>query len=316
LPARYVIKKVVQATRGCYYSCSFCSVPKINPGYRMRPVKNVLADCGYDNFRFWWQRKIVWFWDDNLTANKQYIKKLLSGLIPLKKWWLTQASIDVAFDDELLDLMKKSGCIGVFIGIESFLPGSLDDANKHQNKFGYYKKAVAALHAKGICVMAGFIAGFDSDTPETIRGMADQLMDIGIDVPFISILTPFQGTSLYEKLKTEGRLLSGRSLGFSNGYNVAFYPACMTPDELLSAHRSLWTKAFSLFRTLQRIFRSLRYLRFGAFCMSLTMNGFYCLKNVTGNTPIDMGAVHPEGRKKLVSPSALKIKVRGEGMAG
>ena len=120
LPDRFFIKRVVQATRGCPFHCSFCTVPSINPGFRMRPVDKVLTDIRYNNFRHWWQRKLVWFWDDNLTANRPYIRELLSGMVPLKKWWLTQASMDIAKDESLLELMKASGCIGVFFGIESF----------------------------------------------------------------------------------------------------------------------------------------------------------------------------------------------------
>lgn len=291
LPDNYVVKKVVQATRGCYYTCSFCSVPRINPGFRMRPVSDVLKDCAYDHFPFWWQRKIVWFWDDNLTANRQYIKKLLKGMVPLKKWWLTQASIDVAWDDNLLDLMKASGCIGIFIGIESFEKDSLIDAQKHQNKLAYYKKAVSKLHKRGICVMAGFIAGFDHDTQKSITKMSQQLLDIGIDVPFLSILTPFCGTQIYEKLKKEGRLIPERGWRFWNGYNVSYYPAKMIPGELLQAHRYLWRRAFSLSHTFKRVLRGFFRLRFGAFCLSLAMNSFYCLKNLRGNIPVDMGAV-------------------------
>ncbi|HYH55768.1 MAG TPA: hypothetical protein VD772_04100, partial [Anseongella sp.] len=104
LPDKFFIKKVIQATRGCPFSCSFCTVPSLNPGFRLRPVKDVVRDASYDEFRYWWQRKVVWFWDDNLTIRRPYIKQLLNAMIPLKKWWLTQASMDIAKDPELLDL--------------------------------------------------------------------------------------------------------------------------------------------------------------------------------------------------------------------
>ncbi|MBO9658219.1 MAG: B12-binding domain-containing radical SAM protein, partial [Chitinophagaceae bacterium] len=161
LPSRFFIRKVIQATRGCPFSCSFCTVPSLNPGFRLRPVKDVIRDASYDKFNWWWQRKIVWFWDDNLTIKRPYIRELLQQMIPLKKWWLTQASMDIAKDPELLDLMKASGCIGVFLGIESFGTDSLTDANKRQNKIANYATAVKAIRKRGIAVMAGFIAGFD-----------------------------------------------------------------------------------------------------------------------------------------------------------
>jgi radical SAM superfamily enzyme YgiQ (UPF0313 family) len=94
LPDAFFVQRVVQVTRGCPFSCSFCTVPTINPGFRMRPLDNVLKDIQYNHFEHWWQRKVVWFWDDNLTANRTFVKALLRAMIPLKKWWLTQASME------------------------------------------------------------------------------------------------------------------------------------------------------------------------------------------------------------------------------
>lgn len=285
LSSEFFVRRVVQATRGCPFSCSFCSVPSVNPGFRMRPVDDVIADIQYNDFPHWWQRKVVWFWDDNLTARRGYIEKLLKTMIPLKKWWLTQASLDIAKDPALLDLMKASGCIGVFFGIESFGPESLKDANKRQNKIEQYRQAIDAVHARGIAVMAGFIAGFDGDTPESIVGMAERLQEIGVDVPFLSILTPYKGTPLYDKLEEEGRLLRERGWQFYNGYNVAFCPLQMTPAELLKAHRTLWKKAFSPIYVLRRMSRAPFRLHLGAMLLSLAMNGFYGLKALRGNQP-------------------------------
>lgn len=287
LAKKFFIPKVVQATRGCPFSCSFCTVPTLNPGFRMRPIKEVIKDINYDDFSHWWQRKVVWFWDDNLTINRSYIKELLTEMIPGKRWWLTQASMDIARDGQLLDLMKKSGCIGIFFGIESFTEESLEDAGKRQNKIQEYKKHIKELHKRGICVMAGFIAGFDGDTPETITAMAKRLYDIGVDVPFLSILTPYKGTKLYKQLQNENRILE-QGWEFYNGYNVCFAPKNMTPQELLLAHRNLWKETFSLQYALRRIMRSVFYLRCGAFLMATFMNVFYCLKKLRHNEPVCM----------------------------
>lgn len=290
LPGKFFIKKVIQATRGCPFSCSFCTVPSLNPGFRLRPVKDVIRDASYDNFGHWWQRKVVWFWDDNLTIRRPYIRELLQEMIPLKKWWLTQASMDIAKDPELLDLMKASGCIGVFLGIESFGAESLADANKKQNKISQYKQAVGAIRKRGIAVMAGFIAGFDHDDQESVVSMAGRLMEIGVDVPFLSIMTPFRGTPIYTKLKEEGRILENRNWNFYNGYNVAFRPKHLSEEELLTAHRALWKRSFSLSHSLKRILRGAFSLRTGAFLLSLFMNSFYCLKRLRKNYPVNMSS--------------------------
>lgn len=287
LPNKFFIKKVLQATRGCPFTCSFCTVPSLNPGFRLRPIEDVIRDASYDDFPFWWQRKIVWFWDDNLTIRRPYIRALLKEMIPLKKWWLTQASMDIAKDEELLDLMRESGCIGVFLGIESFGEESLKDANKRQNKIANYKSAVQAIRKRGIAVMSGFIAGFDNDDYTSIVAMSKEMMNIGIDVPFLSIMTPFKGTPLYEKLKAEDRILDDRGWNFYNGYNVAFEPEKLSANELLQAHRELWGQCFSFKNSLIRIFRAFQ-LRRGAFWMSVFMNAFYCLKRLRRNYPVDM----------------------------
>ena len=291
LPDRFFIKRVVQATRGCPFHCSFCTVPSLNPGFRMRPVEKVIADIRYNNFKHWWQRKLVWFWDDNLTANRRYISELLTAMIPFKKWWLTQASMDIAKDENLLGLMKASGCIGVFFGMESFGEASLQDAHKSQNKAEQYAETIRALHRRGICVMAGFISGFDGDSPSTIKAMAQRLHEAGVDVPFLSILTPFRGSEAYDKMVAENRILLERGWEFYNGYNVTFRPKQMSPEELLSAHRQLWREAFSLKYSFLRVIRSLKYLRLGAFLMCLFMNAFYCLKCLRGNEPISFDSV-------------------------
>ena len=306
LSERFFVRRVVQATRGCPFTCSFCSVPSVNPGFRTRPVASVLRDVAYDDFPHWWQRKVVWFWDDNLTVRRPYVKELLRGMVPLKKWWLTQASIDVAKDRELLDLMEASGCIGIFLGIESLNAGSLAEANKRQNRIGTYADAIEKLHERGICVMAGFIAGFDHDTPESIVTMADQLYEIGVDVPFLSILTPYKGTALHDRMEEENRLLD-RSWDFYNGYNVAFRPAQMGDDDLRDAHRALWQRAFSPSYSLRRVLRASRRLRPGALMMATAMNGFYGWKRLSGNRPLD-------ARERMEARPELPGRAQGFGL--
>ena len=295
LPPSFFVPRVVQATRGCPFACSFCTVPSLNPGFRTRPVRDVLADIDYDNFPHWWQRRVVWFWDDNLTAKRSYIKQLLREMIPRKRWWLTQASMDIVRDRELLDLMEASGCIGIFFGIESFSTKSLHDANKPQNKIEQYRLCVERLHERGICVMAGFVSGFDNDDAESIVEMADQLQEIGIDVPFLSVLTPYKGTALHAQMDGNGRILPDRGWDYYNGYNVTFQPNNLGSAELLDAHRELWRRAFSPVQAGARVLRATRTLRRGAFLMSACMNGFYGLKRLRGNEPIDMRTLadHP-----------------------
>ena len=306
LPPSFFVPRVVQATRGCPFACSFCTVPSLNPGFRTRPVGDVLADVDYDDFPHWWQRRVVWFWDDNLTARRDYVKELLRAMIPRKRWWLTQASMDIVRDRELLDLMEASGCIGIFFGVESFRGASLRDANKPQNNVGRYRECVARLHERGICVMAGFVAGFDHDDADSIVAMSDQLQEIGVDVPFLSVLTPYKGTPLYEQMAGHGRLL-GRGWRYYNGYNVTFRPQSLGSAELLDAHRELWRRAFSPSHVAARMARGTRTLRRGALLMSSCMNGFYGLKRLRGNEPLD---IRPRDTDAIREVEALSVDRR------
>ena len=308
LEPRFVIPRVVQATRGCPFRCRFCSVPQMNPGFRTRPVDEVLRDIADSHFARGWQERVVWFWDDNLLVDRPWAYRLLDGMRGLDRWWLTQASIDITRDTRLLDQMERSGCIGVFLGIESLDRGDLVAVGKRQNRARAYADAIRRLHERGICVMAGFIAGFDSQRPEDVERMADRLDAIGVDVPFLSILTPYRGTPLYDELLRDGRLLLDRDWPHYNGYNVAFWPARMTPGELLRAHRRLWKRAFSPPAVLRRLARGATTLRPGAALLSAAMNGFYGLKGTTGNLPADaplpsaLRIAHPSPADALLPP--------------
>ena len=158
----------------------------------MRPIDDVIRDIEGSTFRFWWQNKVVWFWDDNLLVRRVWARQLLRELAGLNRWWLTQASLDIVHDTKLLDLMQRSGCIGIFLGIES-----LDDRDlRSVGKISKSRGQISGGHflgsmERGICVMAGFISGFDDQTPEIIISTADRLDAIGVDVPFLSILPHF-----------------------------------------------------------------------------------------------------------------------------
>ena len=287
LERRFLVPRVVQATRGCPFSCSFCTVPDLNPGFRVRPVAEVMRDIGDTHFARPWQERVVWFWDDNLLVQRRWAKELLSALSGSDKWWLTQASIDIVRDRELCTHMERSGCIGIFLGIESLDAEALRSVDKRQNRVAQYRDAVARLHDHGICVMAGFISGFDNQTHADVVRVAAALDELEFDVPFLSILTPFRGTPLYTELLRDGRILQDRGWNHYNGYNVAFRPKRMSAHELLRAHRELWRRAFSPAAALGRVARGARQLRPGALMLSTAMNGFYGLKRFTGNPPAD-----------------------------
>jgi len=250
------------------------------PDHEVELVHEQVSEIPFD-----WQDKFAWFWDDNLLVQRRWAKDLLREMVGLRRYWLTQASIDIVKDRELLSLMEKSGCAGIFLGIESLDAASIAEVDKKQNRVAEYRSAIDSLHDHGICVMAGFISGFDEQTEESIVRTAEGLNEIGVDVPFLSILTPFRGTPLYDQLLAEGRILGDRGWDHYNGYNVTFRPRRMSPEGLLRAHRELWNQAFGYTLVAERLARGVRTLSRGGMMLSAAMNGFYGLKRATGNVP-------------------------------
>src|SRR5262249_19040146 len=119
----YFTTNLVQATRGCPYHCSFCSVSTVNPKYRRRPIADVVAEIEALPGR------TLFFIDDNLFIHREYTRELFRALIPLRKKWIGEASINIADDPELLDLAVASGMVGLLVGFESVVPGAIREMN-------------------------------------------------------------------------------------------------------------------------------------------------------------------------------------------
>jgi radical SAM superfamily enzyme YgiQ (UPF0313 family) len=203
----------------------------------------------------------------------------------MQKYWVTQTSLDCTSDERLLSLMEKSGCIGVFLGIETVSASNLRSVRKAHSLPSKQRSAIRKLHDHGIAVMAGFLVGFDTETPTDVVAVADAMEEIGIDVPFISVLTPFGQTALREDLAARGGLIEERGWEYYNGYNVTYRPSMMSPRQLELAHRELWDSAFSPGAIAKRIVRGTRHLRVGALALTTTMNGYYGLKQLKGTGP-------------------------------
>lgn len=293
----FAVPHIVQATRGCPYRCSFCATPTLNPGFRTRPLDEVIRDIAVPRFAGWLQNKLVWFWDDNLTASRRYVKALLREMIPLRKWWLTQASLDLADDAELLKLMYDSGCVGVFLGIETLDADALKSVNKTHNlkaagdKALRYREVIRKLHEHGITVMAGLIVGFDTDTASSVDDLLEQVRALEIDMPFLSVLTPYYGTDLYDQMLQANRMLLDRDWSYYTGYGVSYRPARMSVEELEAAHLRLWRSLHAPAAALARWARGWGRLRAGALLLSTALNGHYGLARLTGNVPVPVGEV-------------------------
>jgi radical SAM superfamily enzyme YgiQ (UPF0313 family) len=198
---RYFTRNLVQATRGCPYRCSFCSVSTINPKYRRRPVADVAGEIAKLDGR------TLFFIDDNLFIHRGYTRELFRALAPLGRRWVGEASIDLADDPELLELAVASGMTGLLVGFESVVPGSLREMNKHRtNRADRYRQQIDALQSHGVGVLAMFTFGFDEDGPDVFDRTLAFCEEADVFGASFGILTPFPGTPTFEKLAAAGRI--------------------------------------------------------------------------------------------------------------
>jgi radical SAM superfamily enzyme YgiQ (UPF0313 family) len=242
---------VLFATRGCPNHCDFCSIVVMyRHGLRKRPVAEVAAEYGS------FEGKRIIFWDDNITADKQYAKELFRAITPYRKWWSSQATIQAARDEELLDAAAKSGCKQLFLGLESVSQLSMEEVRKEFNRVEDYARIIKRVHAHGIAVQAGIVFGFDHDTLAIFRDTLDFLEETGVQNATFNILTPYPGTPLFQRLEAQGRILTRDWRQYDGRTHVVFQPNQMSPDDLLAGFRYANQRFYSLSSVIKRLWRS------------------------------------------------------------
>jgi radical SAM superfamily enzyme YgiQ (UPF0313 family) len=253
----YLFSNTIQATRGCPFQCEFCSVSSFfGRSYRTRPIPLVIEEL--DALR----RESVFLFlvDDNLVGNRTYAKNLFQEMVPLQFKWASHAPLGVVNDEELLELASKSGCVALFIGFESLTPENLSMMKKPSNLRISPIEAVKKFHDHGIGVLASFILGYDHDTPDSFKRILDFCHQAKIDGALFPILTPYPGTVLRERLKSEGRILTDR-WDLYDMEHVTFVPKGMSPEKLQEGFEWLNSSFLSwrsIFRRLFKIHRSLQ----------------------------------------------------------
>ena len=219
----------VQYSRGCPYDCEFCDITVLYGRVpRTKNVENVLAELEALYQRGW--RRGVFFVDDNFIGQKKRIKReLLPGVIGWMKkrkypfTFTTQASIDLADDDELMQLMVQAGFDTVFVGIETPDKESLIECGKLHNTRSSLIGNVKKLHSVGLQVQAGFIVGFDSDKIDIFSRMSQFINESGIVSSMVGLLNAPPGTRLYKRLVKENRITK-KITGDNTDYSMNFLP--------------------------------------------------------------------------------------------
>jgi radical SAM superfamily enzyme YgiQ (UPF0313 family) len=263
-----------EATRGCPFTCSFCVLSAIRSPFRRRPIPNVIRDIQMIPSTWSWrQRKIVNFWDNNLGADRRYFRDLCEALIPLKKFWSTQTSIDT-ITAESARMMGRSGCRYLYIGLESLAEDSLRASNKMHNKVREYRDRIKMLHDNGIIVMSIFLVGLDGDTPEYLRQLPNLIADIDVDIPVYSFPVPIEGTPFRRELLESSRLLPGDLLDGSDGAHLMYRPRRISPDEAEIALAACMRRSYHPVCLARRVARRIRN-GVVPFVMSATANRVY-----------------------------------------
>jgi radical SAM superfamily enzyme YgiQ (UPF0313 family) len=250
----------IQYSRGCPFQCEFCDIIEIYGRVpRTKSNQQVLAELDALKRTGW--KGTVFIVDDNFIGNKRNVKKLLPDLVAWQKQnnhpfsLLTEASVNLADDEALLDTMRAAGFHRVFLGIETPVAESLKEAQKSQNR-GNLLDSVKKIQSYGMEVMGGFIVGFDHDPDDIFQRQINFIRDSGIPLAMVGLLTALPDTQLWRRLKQEGRLLA-ESCGNNTSDSLNFVPR-MDPALLVAGYRSILETIYSSGEYYQRALECLR----------------------------------------------------------
>jgi radical SAM superfamily enzyme YgiQ (UPF0313 family) len=239
----------IMTSWGCPFACNFCSVTAMfGRKYRFRSAESVIAELKAK------RPGRVFFYDDNMAADKKRLKTLLRMMIEegLVIPWSAQVRTDVTRDAELLDLMRRSGCELVYLGLESVNQETLDGFHKAQT-VNDIEVAIGKLHEHGIRSHGMFVLGADTDTVQTVRDTVKFAMKNRIDTVMLNILTPLPGTPQFEDLEAAGRIFEKR-WELYDAHHVVFEPKLMTPYELQVEVMRAYMRFYSLRQWLKYVF--------------------------------------------------------------
>ena len=252
----------IQYSRGCPFDCEFCDITALF-GHRVRTktVEQVIAELD-QLYHIGWKGP-VFFVDDNFIGHK---KKLKAELLPaIIKWmeshgnpfhFITEASINMADDKLLMDLMVRAGFVKVFIGIETPEENCLVECNKIHNNNRDLISNVRAIQATGMEVFGGFIVGFDNDPPDIFQRQIEFIQKSGIITAMVGLLNAPRLSKLYKRLESEGRIVSGFT-GDNTDYSINFIPA-MGINELMSGYKDILKNIYSAKSYYERVLTFLK----------------------------------------------------------
>jgi radical SAM superfamily enzyme YgiQ (UPF0313 family) len=254
----YMTRQCTFTTRGCHFDCEFCSVSPFNgKSTRRRPVAEVVAEI--QRVKGWVCEELVGrigrssmlealkiaakirfgiedgsifaFVDDLHNSNRAYCRELWAALKPLNIKWGCQSTLFLGDDAEMVKLAAESGCVSVFVGLESIFEESLGETHKPFNKVKKFEEEIKMFHDHGIMVNPGIVFGFDNDDESVFERTVEFLIKNHCELAYFNVLTPLPGTPLHDRYEAAGRIFD-RNWAHYDGKHVTFRPTRMTPEQL------------------------------------------------------------------------------------
>jgi len=247
---------MLQCSRGCPFNCEFCDITALygrNP--RVKPAEQMLAELEAIYALGW--RGMIFFVDDNFIGNKDKIKRMLPQLIAWMKErqypfsFLTEASINLSDDDDLIELMVEAGFDTVFIGLETPNEDSLRECEKNQNCSRDLVASINKLQTSGLQVLGGYIVGFDNDDETIFSRQIKFIQESGVVTAMVGLLNALPNTKLWKRLKEENRLLL-HTTGDNTDGTINFIPK-MDGDKLVAGYRHIMRTIYSPKHFYQRV---------------------------------------------------------------
>jgi radical SAM superfamily enzyme YgiQ (UPF0313 family) len=261
----YYPGQIIETTRGCSVGCVFCGVQNFfGKRFRVRPPEAIrqelmaifgprppqtrwkkwLARHWHPDIPYFVERRLLYVMDSNFVSDPLHARAVLKVFKECDLRWFGHASFNLIRDDHLIDLIADSGCLGLNIGFESLSQANIDHMHKFPNKTAEYAECIRRLHEREIGVMGTFMVGFDEDTLEVFDQIVDFVMENRLETAFTLILTPKPDTMLFNEMNTQNRILSRNWCDYDEG-TVTFIPKNMTPRQLHSGMRSVWSRVYS-----------------------------------------------------------------------
>ena len=242
----------IMFSRGCPYDCEFCCVHTVyGRKQRFIPVENIIRDIAESGTRN------LMFLDDNIGGVRHYALALFKALEPLRVSWVGQASARMVLDDELFTAAVRSGCRGLFIGVECIEPEVSKKFSKSLSSVSQYEKVVKRCRESGVVFHGSFIFGLDDQSPEVFDHTLEFLLRNRVPSISANILTPYPGTKLFNRFVEEERILH-TNWSYYDHLTVCFQPRAMQPEELSEKYWDFRKRFYSMSSIWPRVWAQVR----------------------------------------------------------